>query len=168
MALVSQGWLATITLIDSGANTSTLSYELTSADYTEATTDVGVILTALNTITDAVIKGYKVAERFVENALSLPAAGVHVENRASVVCQIAGDPTKTVTVFIPAPVIGIFQSASGSSSNVIDVDDTDLRSYIAIWHSTAEATISDGESVALSPNGGILRGVRQHRASRVG
>lgn len=165
MAVVSSGYELNVTLIDGGSNQSTVRFALTAADAATAATDAGTILTALGDVTDAVVKSYSIAERFVEDSLTLPANTVHVENRALVTLQLASNPTKTVTIKIPAASEGIFQGLSGSAFNVVDPNDTELRAYVALFHAAGEATISDGESVAPSPSGGILRGVRSHRKS---
>jgi len=165
MGLVSNGFALNIQLIDGGANTANMSFDLRSADYATAVTDSAAIIAALNPITEAVIRQYSIVEKFVEDTLSLPAGTVHVEDRALMTLQLTSSPLKTVNHIVPAPVVGVFQGASGQALNVVDVNDVDLRTYIAIFHADGEATISDEEDVALNPTGGILRGVRAHRKS---
>lgn len=167
MALVSNGFVGYVTLIDSGGDSSTLSYQLVAADAAAAATAMGTILTALGAVTDAAVKSYSVAEVFVENALTFPLAGTHVENRAVVTVQIDGEPLKKSTVVIPAPDVGIFVASVGPNSNVVDIADAALVSYIDIWRTTgALAKLSDGETV--QDVDGIIKGVRTHRKSSNG
>lgn len=168
MALTADGFVLNVQLIDGGANTANMSFDLVSADYAAALVDSAAILAALNPITDAVIRQYSIAEKYVEGSLSLPANTVHVENRAIMTFQLTSSPLKTTNHILPAPNEGIFQGLSGQAFNVVDVNDVDLRTYVAIFHADGEATISDEESVALNPTGGILRGVRAHRKSYAG
>lgn len=173
MALVSDGFYVYVSLVDSGANTSTLSYQLVAADAAAAALAAGTILTNVAAVTNAAIKGYTIVERYIENALALPGAGVHVEDRASVVVQLASSPLKSSTIVIPAPEIDLFLTTQGDGSNIIDVsaNNTDLRAYVAMFNDGGAgiATISDGEQVdASASNTGIKRGTRTHRGSSRG
>ena len=168
MALASVGFELHVTLVDKGANTANLSWKMDSADYATLATDAATVMNALNAVTNAVIKGYSLVTRFVENALTLPTEG-EVENRATVICQIAANPLKKATVHIPAPVDGIFVGAPGSGSlyNKVDGTDADLLAYLAVWQAPAAiANISDGEYLdATSP---FVDGRRTHRQSSLG
>lgn len=167
MALVSGGFELHVQLVDSsGVDVSKLVYQLTAADADEGATQSATILGLLNTVTDAAIKGYSLLERFVENALVLPAA-VEVENRAVITARIFGEPGKSATIVIPAPSIGIFQSPTGSGRNIVDTADADLLAYLGIWQETGGiATISDGEELANASV--IVAGKRTHRKSSNG
>lgn len=173
MALVSDGFYAYFTIVDNGGDSATLSYGLVAADATEAATAAGTIATRLAAVTNGIIKAYSITERFIENALTLPGSGVHVEDRASVVVQLASSPLKSSVLVIPAPKAGLFMATSGDASNDIDVSATNtaLRSYVAMFNDGGSGicTISDGEFVdADAANTGIKRGVRTHRASSRG
>lgn len=172
MALVTSGdfdgWELNVTLIDNGGNTSTLSYSLVAIDYTAAAAAAATILTRIGNVTNAVVKGYSIVQRYIENALTLPGSGVQVEDRATVVLQIAGDPLKKVTVNIPAPKAGIFVGTSGESADVIDTSDTDLQAYASTFHTGGLATISDGEFVDDAVRAGVEKGKRTHRRSSFG
>ena len=172
MALVNDGFFLYVTLIDNGANTSTLSYELTSADMTEAEADAATILAALAPLTLAAVKGYSISRRFVEDSLALPAQGIQVEQRAVVTAQLASSPLKRSQFVIPAPAGGIFVAAEGEGENTVDITDTQLRAYAALFGTGtgAVATISDGESIAseVGTTSGMIRGVRTHRRSSRG
>jgi len=163
MSLTANGFTLSVELIDNGANVTQRSYKLTSADIDAALTDAGTIISALNAVTDAVVKGYHVASDFVEAALTLPGEGVQIENQALVDLSITGHPEKAATYTIPAPNIGIMVGSSGPDANVVDGADSALAAYTALFQADGQATISDGE-VALS----FLRGKRIHRKSSRG
>lgn len=168
MALSSLGYELNVTLVDAGGDQANLRYKMEAADWTSLGTDVTTLLGHLNAVTRAVVKGYFVGERFVEDALTLPSTGVNIEERATVICQLAGDPTKKVTINIPAPEDTLFVGGPGTGEgyNIIDTTDSALSLYIATWEETgAIANISDGEYVA---DGGILYGKRTHRQSSNG
>lgn len=167
MALVSDGYTLTVTVKDNGLNPSTMSYDLVAADATAAEAAVTAILALIPPVTNAAISGYSLSQRFVEDNFIVPVSGIHVENRAAIVTQIADNITKKATVFIPAAAPGIFRAASGDASNDVDPADADLVAYINIWQETgALATISDGEFV--SDTDPIVRGYRTHRSSKRG
>lgn len=168
MALVSDGYELHVTLMDSGLNTSKLSYQLDSIDAAAAATDSAAVLTALQAVTQAEVKGYSIAERFIEDNLVIPTQNIHVENIAAVVAQLSSSPLKNVTVKIPAPSPSIFISNNGAGSNTIDTLDTDLQAYIDLWRETGGvASISDGEYIEDGLSA-ILRGKRIHRQSSRG
>lgn len=168
MALVAGGFELFVTLVDNNANTSTLSYQLTAENYADAVTDSATVIAALNAVTEAAIKSYNISSRYVENALVLPLAGVQVENRATVVVQLASSPLKRASFHIPAPDPALFMGTSGEPSRIVDTTNTDLRAYSGLFQATGVATISDGEVVGVYPAGGIIRGKRTHRASSYG
>ena len=168
MAITSDGFELSVSLVDSGGDQSTLRYQLVAADMTAALAAAATILSRLDTVTDAVVKGYFVGERYTEDALSLPGSGVQVEQRATVICQIDSDPLKKVAINIPAPADGLFVGGPGTGDgyNTIDTTDAGLALYTDIWAvSGAIATISDGEYLSDAP---ILRGRRTHRQSSRG
>lgn len=169
MPLVSDGFDLRVNLADTGGKTFPMLFNLVAADAATAATDAGTIMTRLGAVTDLVIAGYSIAERFIEDALALPTAPpAEGENKARVVLQIDGDPRKTVTVEIPGATAGIFQAISGPGWDTVDLADVALQNYVTIWHPGGLATISDGENVDIVPNAGILAGKRIHRKSNFG
>jgi len=167
MAITTDGFFGTVTLVDNGNNTSTLRYQLEGADFAAALANLQAIVTSLDAITDAVVKSYNVGEGYSEKALSLPIGGVQVENRASISCLIDGFVDKYATLMVPAPVAGIFNGASGDAANVVDPTDTDLLTYLAHFETGGEATVSDGEVIATA-GVATVKGKRIHRGSRKG
>lgn len=164
MALTSAGWVLTVTLIDHGANTTTKRYQLTSASAAEAATDGGAIISALDAVTGAVIKNYSIGQVYVEDTLVLPGVAVEIENLARVVVGIDGEALKKWTHDIPAPVANLFIDTSGPGANIVDTQEASLVTYMSLFDSTGEATVSDGESIELP----ILSGKRVHRKSNGG
>jgi len=137
----------TCTLVDNGGNVTTKRYELRSADATEAAADTAAIIAALNAVTNAVMSSYRYGEEFKENAFAFPAAGIENEDKASITCLLTTSGAKKGNLKIPAPVIGIFQGASGPSANIVDIGDTDLGTYADLFKTGGEAFISDGEDL---------------------
>lgn len=154
-----------VELVDNSGKSTTKTYELQSADAATAATDSAAIIAALNAVTEAVIKSYSIAHMFVENALVLPASGVENENQALLNIRLASDPTKYATHAIPAADPGIFVAASGAGANVVDTGDAALNTYVALFTSTNEAYISDGE---LADGALDFSGKRRHVKSRIG
>lgn len=165
MALVSTGWYWSVTLIDNGGNKTSKTYQLQSADATEAAIDAAAALGALNGVTDAAIVSHHFYQEFAEDALVLPGSGVQIENLALMEFTLAVDPTKMATHTIPAPAPAIFVAASGPGANVLDTGNAQLAAYADLFTDDTDPTffISDGEQ-ALTFNGGR----RIHRKSRRG
>lgn len=170
MALVQSGYVLSVTLVDASiVNTSTLTFELEAADETAALAARTAILAALANVTDAVVKSTSLTLRHIEDALVGPAAGVQVENRATIVLQLASSPLKKATITIPAASPGVFIAPTGPGMNTVDSSpsNTDVQTYIDIWRETgALASLSDGEYVADAAS--IVSGKRTHRANSNG
>jgi len=162
MALVTNNFWLTISLADNGANVSTKTYQLQAADFATATTDAATIIAALNGVTNSVIVGYSLSERFIENAISYPAAGVENEDKASITGLLVGG-IKKANFQIPAPVISMFQGATGPAANIVDVSDAALVVYADLFDTGGEAYISDGELLDF-----MLSGSRISAKSRKG
>lgn len=157
MAYVSAGWRLSVTLMDNGYDKVTKTYDLTSADATEAAADTATVIAALDPVTGCVIIEYHYYEVFNNNAVVDPAAGVQKEDQALLTFEVVGIPGKHVTHSIPAPVIGIFTAASGKGANIVDLTDNDLISYRALFQAGGVCTISDGETAAV-----LVSGKRRH------
>lgn len=166
MALVTDGFELTVSLIDTSGSVSTLSYQLTSADYATALTDAGTIITALDDVTNSTVSNYRVVERFVENAFTLPA---NAENaiKAEINAFIDGEGTKKATFRIPAPANAIFVAANGEGYNIVDTSNAEVLAYTGIFEvGTGEASISDGEFLVAPVSQAINKGRRVSVYSR--
>lgn len=165
MALVSDGFTLQVVLIDSGANTAVRRYELVAGTAAQAVLDAADILVDLQALTDAVVSAYSITNRFVENALALPAAGIHVENQALVVVNLEGSAVDKGKFSIPAPVANLFTGVTGPNSNQVNTAYAPLVEFVANYGSLGNnlMTISDGQHAD-----GISRGYRRHIASSKG
>lgn len=162
MALVADGFELTVTLADKGTNTGTLTYELTAEIVADAITESATIVAALAAVSDAVVSGYRVASKFMENAFVYPTVG-EIEDKASCTGLIYGKGQKKCNFKIPAPKIGIFKAASGSGANEVDLVDGDFVTYRTIFQTGQLAYISDGEVLDS-----VVVGKRVHAKSNRG
>lgn len=170
MAIVSTGFEGYVSLVDTEGSVVTLRYDLQNpADFAAATTSMGLIITALTAVTDAVIKSWGVGEKYANNALTLPAAGVEVERRAVLSALIAGSlPQKWVNVVIPAPKVGLFMQPTGPGARQIDPNDAAVIDYLQLFETASQAFVSDGEVLADPTVAGNFSGRKTHRGSRNG
>jgi len=151
MALVSQGWWLSVTLADKGANQSTLTYQLRAADEIAAQAAATAIRAALNAITDSVEVAYAVSNRYEEETIVYPAAAEN-EDKASLTVLLTGG-NKKANLKIPAPVIGIFQSATGPGANIVDIENALVVAYTDLFKLAGSAYISDGEDLNIPLSG---------------
>lgn len=165
MAITSVGFRLTVTLVDSsGVNTSNKQYELVAADMATAITDSATIMTALNGVTDAAIKGYSIAEVYAETGTFTLPTDAEIENMALLVGRLDGNPFKKVTLSIPAPSIDIFVSSTGANRNVVDLQDAAVVAYRSLFQAPGNvAYVSDGETLDV-----LESGKRAHRSSSRG
>lgn len=167
MALVSKGYVLNVTVVDNTGNKSNPEYSLVAATAGDAATATATILAALDAVTDGVIAGYTLGEKFEEDALVLPASGVQVEKYALVTCKIDGEALKTGNLRIPAPNQGIAVGTSGKAASQIDPNDAALQAYVNLFGTTGVATFSDGEHTQIA-SASTVEGKIIHRASRKG
>jgi len=144
MALVSLGWFLTMTLADNGANQITKTWALQSADAAAAATDAAAIRAAFNAVCDSVEVAYGLGERFEENTITYPAAGINNQDKASITVRLLTG-NKKANLKIPAPKIGIFANETGPGADVVDILDVDLNTYLDVFKTASEAYLSDGE-----------------------
>jgi len=144
MAIVSRGWFGTITMADNGGNQITKTWDLTAADAATAATDFAVVKAAFNTISDSVEVASSLGERFENDDITYPAAGVNNQDKASITVRLTTG-NKKANLKVPAPVIGIFMNTTGPGADVVDILDADLNTYLDIFETDGEATLSDGE-----------------------
>jgi len=165
MALVSDGFVLEVTLIDNGANTTTRSFELKATTAGTAASDSATILAGLADVSDGVVSSYSIRETFVNDALSLPTSqAVQAEVSASMTCFIADAGGKKANYRIPMPKTALFNGTIGKNANTVDTANTAVLAFHALYHpSTGVAYLSDGESA-----GGLIDGIRVSRKSRQG
>lgn len=146
MALVSRGWWLTVTLADNGDNRCTKTYQLRGADEITAQADATAIRAALNAITNAIVVSYSVSNRYEEDAISFPGAGVEIEDKLSMTCLLTSG-SKKANLKVPAPVIGAFVAPTGPSANICDITSSEVADYAGLFGIAGHAYISDGEDL---------------------
>lgn len=157
---------ATIGLRGTNGKVSNLNYDLgtfteadAGADFIAAQSALTQIVGALEDVTDAAV-AFSALHSVQSQSGTVPAAA-DVFEKASVVCYL-NDPSteaeKTTNINIPAPVIGIFQGASGSDRDKIDKADADLVQFIQ--QISQHAFVSDGEQIDTTVTDGIKGGRR--------
>ena len=175
MALVSQGTFVNLVIADAAGNRAGLRLTMTYADLAALSTgvtagDITGLIADLDAVTDGKIVSYSMGEMFAEDTAPLGAAGSEVEAKASMSCAIAGDPTKKVTLYIPAPTDGVFLGTTGENRNIVDTTATIVQSWLNNFSTAGDnlATVSDGESIADPTAAGNFKGKRIHRGSKKG
>lgn len=148
MALVpvgnGSGFWATVTLIDTQSDRSTLEFELQSADFTEAQTDTDAIVTDLKAVTDASVANVSISYRREEDDFAYPATPCNNSEKARIVVQLVGS-TKKAVIDIPSPKAAIFNGTVGVANRTVKLDATPVVNYIQNFQTGNEAFISDGE-----------------------
>lgn len=168
MALVLSGFTGVVTLVDQGGKVVRKEYELReAATYATALADLQTIVSLLDPITNAAIRGYSIRTEYEDDAFAFPTGGVEVENVAQLIVALETE-NKYEKIFIPAPIDGIFLASFGKGYDVVDVGDAALFAYVDGVYSTTDgvAYISDGETV--KDLAAIQSGKRIHRASNLG
>lgn len=175
MALTSVGTFINLALVDAAGNKSGMRIELTYADLAALSTgvtagDITGLLTDLNAVTDALIVSYSVGEKFEEDTALYGAAGSEVEAKASISAKVAGQPTKRVTLYMPAPTDGIFLGATGEDRNIVDTTDAAIQAWLDNYYAAGANLLktSDGEQIDNPATAGTFKGKRIHRGSRKG
>jgi len=164
MALVASGFDLVVTLADSGGDRTTRTYDLRAGTAAQALTDAAVIIGRLILVSDAVISGYSLNQRFVEDALVLPVTNAEIENQLLLTMRVANAANKSGVIRIPAPKIGLFVNPTGEGRNQADMSDLDLNNYMEIFADDALAWFSDGEAATKQD----ARGRRVHAKSNRG
>lgn len=138
------------------------------AEYEAAVSALGQITGALENVTEAVLVQSGVIQ--ATPVLGGNGAGDLFEkalvNVWAVNIQDALDVEARAQIYIPAPVIGVFQTATGPGRNIVDVTDAALQQYVQ--QLSEHALISDGETInLLSGTAGIDSGKRISRPFKV-
>lgn len=166
MAITSVGWRVTVQFLDKGENTTTMLFDLTSADSDEADTDIAAILAAYANVGSMLVTGYHKSEVFEETgALVIPtAADAQAEVDAKISVYIAGAGSKKATVRIPAPTAAnVMVSTVGKNSNIVDMSAAGVIAWLGLFQTGGVATISDGETA-----GAGIEGIRVTKSKRGG
>jgi len=118
------------------------------AEYGQAVAAMAALRTAFDAVTDAVIAEERIASVEALSAAT-PADADLFQNAMVNVWSLNTEDANAVEhlaqTYIPAPVIGVFVSPTGSGRDVVDITDADLTAWIAALAANAE--ISDGETI---------------------
>lgn len=148
-------WRGVVTLQDKGADTSTVTIHMDPAviiDYADAVAAFNAYKPLLMAITDATIKSAYLAEDHTPDPADLlPVSGDYVSTKAHLQYVLGTNPAKLAYHDVPAPSQGIFKTASGVGSDLVDITDADVIAYNN-WM-VANAVISDGENIGAYNDG---------------
>jgi len=170
MAFVSSGFEMVVTLVDHGANETTKTYELTSANYADAIMDAATVFAALQGatpgttgVTAAVASKYRITETFDNDAFVIPtSADAEVETEASLTTFIDNQGSKKANFRIPAPITAtVFQSTVGAGRNQVNIGNAAVIAYHGLFGVGGAAYISDGEVAGV-----LIKGIRTTKRSR--
>lgn len=162
MSYTSQGFFVEITCVDKAQRRSKIVYKLQSTTAADAATDSAAFIALFVTVTNAIVAGYHILQKFSNDAFSVPVIGTFNSVKAVVSGTVVGNPTKSVILNIPNPVDGIFAGGAGTPAyNVVDIADSDLSDYAAAFGTGGQVYISDGELLDA-----MTKGVRVTRSLR--
>lgn len=109
--------------------------------------DALVVQVNLNTL--CLILNAFISIKQTDDTLTIPAVDCHVNETASIVTNLDGGEGKKTTIKMPGPVVGMFVGASGKNLDIVDVEDTDLNTFLDMFQTTGGSfTVSDGETLA--------------------
>lgn len=120
-------------------------------EFGEANNAAVQIVGALEDVTEATVVKQTLTYFMVDNPAAAGAGDVTEYALLNVWTLDEDDPTAVEHVsqhYIPAPVIGIFEGATGKDRDRIDRDDADLAQYVQ--QVAQHAFISDGETIQES------------------
>lgn len=159
MSFASAGFELVVTLKDNGGQPTTRSYAFVAGTaYADALTAAGILITALDALTNDLISSYRVAEVFDNSTQTLPADGVQNENQLILSIPILDKPHDSGTLTIPAPVIGAFVGTTGKAADQANVAATIITNFVGLFVDGGTFTLSDGDTAILSG----LAGKRRH------
>jgi len=145
MTLVSDGYHASVSLIDQGGQVSTLSLEFNPVTVTTLDLALTAQLSmniAIDNLSKSEIKTYSVAQRFSEDALNLPTEAQN-ENKMSLSFTKSGFGTGNLKM--PAIEDGAFVGPTGAPNNQILLTAGIVTAYSDKFLDGDDYVINDGE-----------------------
>jgi hypothetical protein len=160
MALVSNGWWVTVTVADNGNNRGSYDFECDPAVVTDsATADTAALslIAALNNVSNGIVVAYSIAERFRENAITLPPSGVELNTKASMSLIKASDGLLgNFRLSMPTPVAGVvFTNDEGGGANVVQTNSATLATFLDHFRAGGAFLWNDGDKM-----GQLIKGKR--------
>jgi hypothetical protein len=142
-----------VVYVDNHARVSTKDYPVPVAVWDPATdllaalvTIRDALVTQINLNTKALVLNAFISIKQTDDTLTVPAADCHVNEVASLVTVLDGGENKKTTIQIPAPVDAMFVGSSGKNLDIVDVEDTNLNTFLDLFQATGGShTVSDGE-----------------------
>ena len=164
MALVSTFFEVEVTFTESSGKSVNRTYRAdeTIEDPADLAVAWALALPFVNAMSDSVISKYVYKQIFVENALVLPADAEN-NDQALFSGKIAGDPTDSAILSVPAASIGIFQTTTGKGRDIVDMSDTAVQSFVDLFSAggtNGTWTISDGEQWSEATVSGVRRNTK--------
>lgn len=169
MAFIGQGWKLDLTFVDTGGNISTRRFDLVQddvdGDLTGVIADVQTVVAAYIAASGAHVSKQTLSKTSVEDAFTLPAGNVNIEDNLQVSAKIFGTPNKSAVFEIPAPIDTLFVGATGPAHNQADFGDATLSAVVDLYvNGTGVLQISDGETITTTN----IKGKRVHHKSTKG
>lgn len=138
-------------------------------DFPDALDALNQIRGALVDITSANIAYVRLHHEVEADSTEPANADVFETAMVNVHIAPAGEAEKLTQIYIPAPVIGIFEGTTGNDRDIVDRDDSDLQQYIQ--QLAQHSFVSDGEQIQTAVGaGGIKNGrrvIKPHKLGRV-
>jgi len=163
MALVASFWELVIAFKDTGNDTVTRTYRLNEVAYADAAADAAALVASTAAMSDCVVSGYSLNQKFIENALVLPASAQN-ENQALFSGLITGDPTDSAIASIPGVKSSLMAGATGKNNNIVAMANGTVIAWIGNFAAAGTASLSDGETWEV----GTVAGKRRHTKNNNG
>lgn len=163
MALVAQYWELVISFKDTGNDTAPRTYRLNEAAYADASADAAALLAATAALSDCAISAYSLNQKFIENALTLP-ANAQVENTGFFSGLITGAPNDSATADIPGIKSSVMSAPTGKGNNIVNMANSLVITWRDMFSPTGVASLSDGETWDED----TVSGKRVHKKNRNG
>lgn len=153
MAFVLQNFIFTIAFADNSGAQTIRQYEVQDTDLAAVTALLDDWAATFAAVTDCEIVSYSLTQRWQEDAVTLPAAGVQNENQALITGKVDGDYSESITLSIPGAKIGVFQNTSGPDADKVDITETIVTNYLGLFADGGAFYVSDGEFAAAPFSG---------------
>lgn len=153
MALAHVWYELVVQFADVGRNTTTRTYRMQSDIVTAAAaaTAAANLLTDLAAVSKLPIKGYRLVDVFADSAFVGTAdSGAEAEKALLLTLPIFGNPLKSGTIDVPAPVDAIMGAPNTTAYNTAVLDAPLLTAFLDNFITAGEFTLSDGEVAATS------------------
>jgi len=159
MAATAHGFFLAMTAVDGGENPSVVTLGMSASTYAQAVGAAPGIVAAYQAITNSVIVGYHVIEKWSVDGADATDATELNSKKAKMTASVYLNPLKNVSLSVVNPVDGIFAGGVGTDGyNVVDVADAALVTYTDFFKNAAGTGglfVSDGERIL-----NLLRGRR--------